>query len=365
MLGLGAWVTRASAAGRCDGRLPAFAVLGQEQAQALWTSVIATETADEQGRPLALRPAQSEALARLMAEAEDLVFAWDLGAAWRAPVPLTFEQQLARAWHKGFRERCRALGVGSRTMLLEACVARGVALASPHAGARGFAAAGPMLRGLLPSPVADTERGKVTADYRVHASVDDECDAALDWARAARAEGEDGGIALVCVDTRSVDAVLARARRWQLAAGQAVGAPADLNAPLARLPTAPLVEHALLLLQSLLRVQPMDAAALVTSPFIAGARTEFGPRARLAARLRSRAALRQKRGKQGWFHSVNLWAMGKRRPMPNALVVTFRPGAACWRLYSLRSTLSAMSRTRLSGILSEAAMRAGGSMSST
>lgn len=287
VLGLGAWVTRASAAGRCDGRLPAFAVLGQEQAQALWTSVITTETADEQGRPLALRPAQSEALARLMAEAEDLVFAWDLGAAWRAPVPLTFEQQLARAWHKGFRERCRALGVGSRTMLLEACVARGVALASPHDGARGFAAAGPVLRGLLPSPVADTERGKVTADYRVHASLDDECDAALDWARAARAEGEDGGIALVCVDTRSVDAVLARARRWQLAAGQAVGAPADLNAPLARLPTAPLVEHALLLLQSLLRVQPMDAAALVTSPFIAGARTEFGPRARLAARLQA------------------------------------------------------------------------------
>ena len=36
-------------------------------------------------------------------------------------------------------------------------------------------------------------------------------------------------------------------------------------------------------------------------------------------------------------------AMGKRRPMPNALVVTFNPGAACWRLYSLRSTLFAMS----------------------
>src|SRR5579872_865170 len=45
------------------------------------------------------------------------------------------------------------------------------------------------------------------------------------------------------------------------------------------------------------------------------------------------------------FHSENLWAIGKRRPMPNALVVTFRPGAACWRLYSLRSTLLMMSRT--------------------
>ena len=47
-------------------------------------------------------------------------------------------------------------------------------------------------------------------------------------------------------------------------------------------------------------------------------------------------------GKQcgSFFHSVNLCAMGKRRPMPNAFVVTFRPGAACWRLYSFRSTLT-------------------------
>ena len=45
------------------------------------------------------------------------------------------------------------------------------------------------------------------------------------------------------------------------------------------------------------------------------------------------------------FHSVNLCAIGNRRPIPNALVVTFRPGAACCRLYSLRSTLLMMSRT--------------------
>ena len=49
------------------------------------------------------------------------------------------------------------------------------------------------------------------------------------------------------------------------------------------------------------------------------------------------------------FHSENLWAIGKRRPMPNALVVTFRPGAACWRLYSLRSTLLTMSWTKSIG----------------
>ena len=53
--------------------------------------------------------------------------------------------------------------------------------------------------------------------------------------------------------------------------------------------------------------------------------------------------------REAFFHSEYLCAMGKRRPMPNALVVTFRPGAACCRLYSLRSTLSAMSFTRASG----------------
>ncbi len=52
---------------------------------------------------------------------------------------------------------------------------------------------------------------------------------------------------------------------------------------------------------------------------------------------------------QNLFHSENLCAMGNLRPMPKALVVTFRPGAACWRLYSLRSTLFTISFTNSSG----------------
>jgi hypothetical protein len=50
--------------------------------------------------------------------------------------------------------------------------------------------------------------------------------------------------------------------------------------------------------------------------------------------------------KKNDFHPENLCAMGIRRPTPNALVVTFNPGAACWRLYSLRSTLLTISCTR-------------------
>ncbi len=39
------------------------------------------------------------------------------------------------------------------------------------------------------------------------------------------------------------------------------------------------------------------------------------------------------------------WAIGKRRPMPKALEVTFSPGAAYWRLYSLQSIFLAISVT--------------------
>src|SRR5579883_668348 len=58
-------------------------------------------------------------------------------------------------------------------------------------------------------------------------------------------------------------------------------------------------------------------------------------------------------------HSEYRCAIGKRRPMPNALVVTFNPGAACWRLYSFRSTLQTMSFTSASGTFIRRAISAG------
>lgn len=289
VLGLGAWLTRETLAARSDGRLPAFALLGQEQAQALWATVIAGESGEDGGPALELRPAQAEALARLMAEAEEIVFAHGLGAAWQAPLPLSYEQSLARRWQRAFRDRCTTLGVGTRTMLLEACASRSLVLAQPGVCSRGFEAAGPVLRSLLPpDAAADVTGGRPI--YQRHASLDDECDAALDWARAARAAGVDGGVAIVTVDARGIDALLARATRWRIADGGPAGAAAELSAPLARLATSPLVEHAMLALESLRRLAPMEAVALLGSPYVAGSRAEFGARARLAARVQSERA---------------------------------------------------------------------------
>jgi hypothetical protein len=58
--------------------------------------------------------------------------------------------------------------------------------------------------------------------------------------------------------------------------------------------------------------------------------------------LRSLRSLRMTRGGtftevSSWYYSSNFAAMGMRRPMPKALEVIFRPGAAWRRLYSLLS----------------------------
>src|SRR5579884_1281285 len=47
------------------------------------------------------------------------------------------------------------------------------------------------------------------------------------------------------------------------------------------------------------------------------------------------------------FQGMYRCAIGNGRPKPKALEVIFSPGAACLRLYSLRSTSQAMSRTSL------------------
>ena len=179
-IGLGAWLARASLPARSRGELPAFALLGQEQAQVLWAAVVA-EHPD-------LRPAQAEPLARLMADAEDTVFAYGLGGAWTAALPLSSEQALARTWRAEFRRRCAALQVGTRTMLLEACAATGLGLVSTGAS-RGFVEAGPVLRGLVPPAGDEPTTPAVAPIFRQFTNTDEECDAALDWAFAARAEG--------------------------------------------------------------------------------------------------------------------------------------------------------------------------------
>ena len=53
--------------------------------------------------------------------------------------------------------------------------------------------------------------------------------------------------------------------------------------------------------------------------------------------------------REGECQGMNLLARGKRRPTLKAFEVIFRPGGACLRLYSLRSTRSAISRTNCAG----------------
>src|SRR5438552_3963236 len=60
-----------------------------------------------------------------------------------------------------------------------------------------------------------------------------------------------------------------------------------------------------------------------------------------------------------------LAAIGKRLPYPNALAEIFIPGAACWRLYSLRSTMRTTRRTKAMSNPLSSAIRSGEWESST
>src|SRR5258706_519707 len=67
----------------------------------------------------------------------------------------------------------------------------------------------------------------------------------------------------------------------------------------------------------------------------------------------------------GFYLSPSRCAIGRRRPMPKALVVTRRQGGACLRLYSLRSILRTMSRTSFSSNFNSATISADDLDSST
>lgn len=281
-VGFGAWIARATLPARSAGLLdPAFALLSEAQGEALWAEVIGATDGVDAG--------QAEALARLMGEAEAIAFEWDLHAVWSASVGLTGEQALARDWRAAFRRRCADLGVGTRTMLLEACARSGIA-PEPAARHRGFEAAGPGLGRLLPPATAEAGApGQAAPDYRLWASAEEEFDAALDWAWSGRSPG---GTAIVCADPRSAGRLVERAARW-LAVAPEDGTrpePSPLASPVRGI-TAPLVTHALLALGATVAADPRrplavaEAVELIASPFVHGAQTEFAARARLAAGL--------------------------------------------------------------------------------
>jgi hypothetical protein len=71
----------------------------------------------------------------------------------------------------------------------------------------------------------------------------------------------------------------------------------------------------------------------------------FLPRGHLTPQPHDRTKLQQRPLLTGSGYGTNRCAIGKGRPNPKAREVIFNPGAACFRLYSLRSTSSAISFT--------------------
>src|SRR5579883_471953 len=109
--------------------------------------------------------------------------------------------------------------------------------------------------------------------------------------------------------------------------------------------------------RNLLPGRPQDPSAIEQEPSIRQRPYLFMRIARIRRVLRGKQNTHGKEIDKK-FHSVNLCAIGKRRPTPNAFGVIRRPGAACWRLYSLRSTLRMISRTRSRGRCSFSAISA-------
>src|SRR5262245_41853419 len=105
----------------------------------------------------------------------------------------------------------------------------------------------------------------------------------------------------------------------------------------------------------------LDAPSAVEQESTGGQGPDLLARRRLGHQQRRQT---QEKNQENRSHSVYFCAIGKRRPIPNALVVTFSPGAACCRLYSLRSTFLMMFRTRSRGKSCSLAMRSGAWFSS-
>lgn len=286
-IGFEPWLVRLSLAARCAGRLgAALAVLGHEQTHTLWREVI--------GEDSQLAPTQVEALARLMREADETVFAHGLAPAWASMAGLSNEQALAREWYAAFRRRCGELRVASRTMLGEWCASARDWIAPDSTSAtasRGFENAGPVLRTLLPARALTAQPPISAAPGRhVFNAVDEEFDAAIDWALRVRAEGTTGTVAIVCPNVPTAEGLQRRAQRWLNASpatdtlnSAAVICPAGGT----RLASAPLVAHGLLALSAMQRLLPAEAVTLLESPFLRAWQTESSARAQLAARLQA------------------------------------------------------------------------------
>ena len=273
LLSVDRWLERLllDASLRGEPALPSGFVLSPTQARALWLEVI--------GRERALAPRLQEQLASRALEAHALIAEWQLEAALQPYVGGLPAFDALVDWRRRFRARCRELDALAAPDLLR--VAQVVERHHRPATFVGFGRIGPALAALgvpVPAPVDAV----LPASLQALPTREDEYRAACEWALAARARGL-GTVAVVLPDAASIEACAALAMRETslhedaplLMAGGGAGSPLHL----------PMVVSALQLLALARGLEPLEAAALVQSPYLAGHAAEAGPRARLAAEL--------------------------------------------------------------------------------
>lgn len=267
------WLERLSLDARLAGH-PAFAegfVLSHAQTHALWLEII--------GRDRTLHPRQQEMFAARAREAYAVIAEWELAPALRGLAGGLPAFDALLGWQQRFRARCRELAALAVPDLQLAAVAAG--LRDPAARFIGFGRPGPVARALgIPAP--DMLAPDAPHGLRACATREEEYRAACAWAHAARARGF-GTVAVVLPDAASIEACAIVALRERALQD-------DTPLPFAggsagSLASAPMVVTALQLLELARGLAPLEAAALVQSPYLAGHAAEAGQRARLAAEL--------------------------------------------------------------------------------
>jgi len=287
------WADVVAAGGPAGGRT----LLGDFQARLLWAEVIAAD------------PPPAEGAVATTTVAEEAAAAWRLCARWRltpedlAAAADSRDTQLFARWAARYRDRRDALGATDAehvaTLLATEIGAGHLALPSRLHFA-GFEEWSPLqrefLRVVAGAGCRVTEGGPPAAAHagavrvRVHDRTA-ELELAARWARALVAGGA-RSVAIVVPDLAGRRAGVRRAvlevvkPGWQLAPGDELPVNVSLAGPLA---DTGLATAALLLLRALRGgLDWRDAGVLLRSPYLAGAASESGARARLDLALRDR-----------------------------------------------------------------------------
>ena len=258
VLGFEPWLALLSLPARLGGEAP-FAdgfVLSRAQAHALWLASIARD------HPLHGR--QLEQLATRARDADGLIADWQLARALQAHAGGLPAFDAFLAWQARVRARCRELGaLMPADVLVAAAAAR---LRDPLAEFAGFGRVGPCAGALgIPLPTATPAPMRLPA-LRAFATREEEYLAACDWALATRRAGV-ATVAVVLPDAAAIEACAALVTPHEALRG--AGPLAFAGGSVGSLGRLPMVLAALNLLALARGLAPLEAAALVQSPYVA------------------------------------------------------------------------------------------------